>query len=161
MRRIFVGLFNGLEFVKTLFSDILKFVEPFLRVAAKGHPTFLSWLADLGDFIMKINNVRQVTGEYPPFLQSLLDMGEMIFRTIRLVWQKLVKVLGAVKEAFQEVWAEFRPENSRFPDLVTSITDLIRSFKIAGPRAEALKTIFKGFFSVLHSGFIIFKEFRV
>ena len=160
LRRIFVGLFSGLEFVKTLFSDILKFVEPFLRVAAKGHPTFLSWLADLGDFIMKINNARQATGQYPPLLQSLLDMGEMIFRTIRLVWQKLVKVLGAVKEAFQEVWAEFRPENSRFPDLVTSVTDLIRNFKIAGPRAEALKTIFKGFFSALHAGFIIFKEFK-
>lgn len=160
LRRIFVGLFSGLEFVKTLFSDILKFVEPFLRVAAKGHPTFLSWLADLGDFIMKINNARQATGQYPPLLQSLLDMGEMIFRTIRLVWQKLVKVLGAVKEAFQEVWAEFRPENSRFPDLVTSITDLIRNFVIAGPRAEALKTIFKGFFSALHAGFIILKEFK-
>lgn len=160
LRRIFYGLFSGLEFVKTLFSDILKFVEPFLRVAAKGHPTFLSWLADLGDFIAKINYAKKETGEYPALLQSLLDMGEMIFRTIRLVWQKLVKVLGAVKEAFQEVWAEFRPENSRFPDLVTSITELIRSFKIAGPRAEALKTIFKGFFSALHAGFIIFKEFK-
>lgn len=160
LRTIFLGLFHGLDLVKMLFKDVLNFMEPFIRVAAAGHPTFLSWLADIAKFITGLRDYRLAMGEYPPLLQSFIDMGQMIVRGIRLVWQKLIKVLDAVKEAFKEVWAEFRPENSRFPDIITSWVDLIRQFKIAGPRAEAIKTIFKGLFAAMHAGFIILKEVK-
>lgn len=160
LRRIFTGLFSALEFVKTAFEDALNFIEPFIRVAAAGHPTILSWLADLGDFFRNINNYRQATGEYPALIKSIIDMAEMAFRTIRLIWQKIEKIFNTAVEAFEEVWAEFRPENSPFPDLVTSITDLVRGFKISGERAELFKTIFKGIFSVIHTGYILFKEFK-
>lgn len=160
LRTIFLGLFHGLDLVKMLFKDILTFIEPFIRTAAAGHPVFLSWLADIAKFITGLRDYRLAMGEYPPLLQSFLDMGQMVVRGIRLVWQKLVKVLTAVKEAFQEVWAEFRPENSRFPDLITSWVDLIKQFKIAGPRAKAIKEIFKGLFAAMHAGFVILKEFK-
>lgn len=160
LERIFKGVFSVIQLGLTMLKDAIDFIDPFIQSMVKGNPVISEWIANIADFLTNINKGRQLMGEYPPLLQSIFDMGEMVVRTIRLIWEKLIKVLGIAKEAFQEVWEEFRPENSRFPDLITSITDLIRGFTIAGKNSEHFKNIFKGLFSVFHVAFVLFKEFK-
>lgn len=91
-------------------------------------------------------------------LNGIFNDFSNIANILQLVGKKLWKIFEAVGEAFRDVWYTFNFDE--FGDgvagpisiLIFYFERLIRNFKIAGERAELIRSTFRGLFSILELG---------
>ena len=108
--------------------------------------------AAIGKFVNENADARN------KLLQSWKDLGGrfVLFHTLQNLFENLARIMAPIKQAFQDI---FPPIGARrLVEMTVAFSKLVDKLRPSLDTVANLKTIFKGFFSILDIGWTVIKE---
>lgn len=90
-------------------------------------------------------------------IAGITELGgrQMLIQSFANIWEGLKSVVTPIKEAFDEIFPPTTAE--QLTSFIESIMNFTEKLKLSGEQSEKVKSIFKGFFSIIDIGLTIVK----
>lgn len=88
---------------------------------------------------------------------AITELGgrQMLIESFKNIWEGLKSVVTPVKEAFDEIFPPTTAEQLK--SFIESIMNFTEKLKLSGEQSKKLKSVFKGFFSIIDIGLTVVK----